>query len=245
MDAKRILIVDDDRNIQTMLRVCLEGSGYDIEQATDGAQAMEAIDRRRPDLVLLDLAMPVLDGMTVLADLRVLLSDRAPRVIVMTAHGSVRAAMQATRLGASDFLEKPFLPEELRMSIASVLNEPRMGAGGAEGGYGAVLQAVRNALRGKQLTAAEAALMKAGTISDTEPCFLNLAGVLHEAHGRIASARRFYARALAADPTYEPARRNLQRTNEMELFGKPSSDAALGDEPVNAGVESATRSLPR
>jgi DNA-binding response OmpR family regulator len=230
---KRILIVDDDASIQRMLRVCLEGTGYAVQQAMDGARALESIHREAPDLVLLDLAMPVLDGMTVLADLRSMLPDGHVKVVVMTAHGSVRSAMQAVRLGASDFLEKPFRPDELRQSIASVLDERPPAAGE---GYAAALQSVREALRRGKFIAAEAALMKAGTISDdTDPRFLNLAGVLHEAHGRAASARAFYRKALAADPAYEPARFNLQRLDEFERSGSTRLDVALGDEPVPSG----------
>ena len=229
METKRILVVDDDRGIQQMLRVCLEGSGYAVEQAFDGAQALECIHRQSPDVVLLDLAMPVLDGMTVLADLRTMLPDAVTRVIVMTAHGSVRSAIQAVRLGAADFLEKPFKPEELRHSVSSVLSDRLPDGSGA--GYGAVLQSVRDALRRGKFIAAEAALMKAGTISDTDPCFMNLAAVLHEAHGRVASARNFYRKALAVDPGYEPAQRNLKRLDQFEESGSTRLEVDLGDEP--------------
>jgi CheY-like chemotaxis protein len=231
MDAKRILIVDDDRGIQHMLRLCLENTGCVIEQAHDGARALETIHRDAPDLVLLDLAMPVLDGMTVLADLRAMLPESRLRVIVMTAHGSVRAAMQAVRLGASDFLEKPFTPDDIRQSVASVLG----GESGNGGGYGAVLQSVRDALRRGKFIAAEAALMKAGTISDGDRCFLNLAGVLHEAHGRTGSARNFYRKALAASEAYAPARHNLKRLDQMEQNGSTRLEVALGDERVPDG----------
>jgi DNA-binding response OmpR family regulator len=235
MEAKRILVADDDRGIQQMLRVCLEGAGYSVEQAIDGAQALESIHRMTPDVVLLDLAMPVLDGMTVLADLRSMLPESGMRVIVMTAHGSVRSAIQAVRLGAADFLEKPFKPEELRQSVGSVLSDPV--AGDSATGYGAVLQSVRDALRRGKFIAAEAALMKAGTISDTDPCFMNLAGVLHEAHGRVASARNFYRKALVVDAGYEPAQQNLKRLDEFEQTGSTRTEVDLGDEPHSQADE--------
>src|SRR5450755_3429244 len=99
MHPIRILIVDDDANIRTSVRLCLEATGYTVEQAINGGDALEKIHASPPDLVLLDLAMPVLDGMTVLAELRALLWRQSPRAIVMTAHGSVRTAIQAVRLG--------------------------------------------------------------------------------------------------------------------------------------------------
>jgi CheY-like chemotaxis protein len=234
MDGKRILIVDDDANIQRMLRVCLEGDGYAVQQVTDGARALEAIEQQPPDVVLLDLAMPVLDGMTVLADLRSMLAESPMRVIVMTAHGSVRSAMQAVRLGAADFLEKPFKPDELRHSIGSVLSDEFPGGGlHPSAGYDTALQSVRDALRRGRFIAAEAAMMRAGTISDSDPCFMNLAGVLHEAHGRTSSAKNFYRKALAVDGNYGPARHNLKRIEQIELTGGTRLEVDLGDQPTS------------
>jgi DNA-binding response OmpR family regulator len=123
MNRKRILIADDEPNIQTMVRMCLSTEGYDLDRAMDGRAALDAIRRVSPDLLLLDLAMPVMDGMAVLRELQDQRAIPGVRVVVMTAHGSVRTAVQAVRLGASDFLEKPFRPEDLRLSVASVLDE--------------------------------------------------------------------------------------------------------------------------
>lgn len=228
MNSRKILIVDDDLNIQNMLRTCLERPGCLVQQAYDGAQALEVIQQWGPDLVLLDLAMPVLDGMSVLADLRKLMMASETRVIVMTAHGSVRTALQAVRLGASDFLEKPFSPDDLRQSVNSVLNHPADEVKD-EVGYQAALESVRDALRRGKFIAAEASLMKAGTIAGSDPSFFNLAGVLHEAHGRLSSARNFYRKALAAQPAYRPAADNLQRLDEFEKTGSTVLPIALGD----------------
>jgi len=246
MELPQILIVDDDASIRTSVRLCLETAGYRVEQATHGADALEFIHRAAPDLVLLDLAMPVMDGMTVLAEIRALLKDRAPRVVVMTAHGSVRTAIQAVRLGASDFLEKPFTPDDLRQSVASVLHDelPRhLPAPGA--GYGEVLQTVRSALRAGKFKEAEAALMSAGTITDDDPAFLNLAGVLHESHGRVDSASRFYQRAANKNRRYLSAQENLKRLGEIRRYGKSTRPVAFGDEAaVPAGQWRAANPTP-
>ena len=236
MYRKKVLIVDDDRNIQAMLHLCLV-SDYDVSPAADGRSALDMIGWLRPHLMLLDLAMPVIDGMTVLTTLfhsnRVVgtaAEAATPKVIVMTAHGSVRTAVQAIRMGASDFLEKPFTPEDVRLSVASVLEEARRDPNDPSASYDDVLWAVREALMGGQILDAERLLMKAGTITDADPCFLNLAGAVHEAHGRRTSARRFYERALAAGPSYEPAKRNLRRLDEIERTGAAPFGIALGDD---------------
>jgi CheY-like chemotaxis protein len=246
MNSQRILIVDDDLDLQRMLRTCLQDTGYTVEQAIDGAQALQAIERLAPDVVLLDLAMPVLDGMSVLADLRPLGEQHSLRVIVMTATGSARTALQAVRLGAADFLEKPFSPEDLRQSIDRVVSGAVSDDAGLVARHGLALQLVRDAWRRGKFYAAEAALARASFINDHEPCFLNLAGVLQEAHGRLEHARRFYQRAIAVDAGYEPAHYNLKRLCQIEQTGYTRLEAALGDEPgPPAGQADAASSADR
>jgi DNA-binding response OmpR family regulator len=229
MNRKRILIADDEPNIQTMVRMCLATEGYELEVVSDGRAAMDAIRRLSPDLVLLDLAMPVMDGMAVLRELQDQRAIPGVRVVVMTAHGSVKTAVQAVRLGASDFLEKPFRPEDLRISVASVLDEAAAPGGERIENYDDVLSEVRDSLRAGKLDAAEALLMRAGTITDMDPGFLNLAGVIHEAHGRRGSAKRFFQKALVADPAYEPARQNIRRHQELDKNGATTIPVALGE----------------
>jgi DNA-binding response OmpR family regulator len=237
MKPSTILIVDDDQNIRNIVRLCLETEGYAVQQAVNGADALEQIHRATPDLVLLDLAMPGMDGMTVLAELRTLWSQHPTRVIVITAHGSVKTAIEAMRLGASDFLEKPFVPEQLRRSIASVLEDSPQHLPASGDDYAQTLQHVREALRDHAFAAAERGLMKAGAISGEDPAFLNLAGVLHECHGRVDSARKFYERAAARDRQYRPAQENMRRLEELRRFGKTTRKVAFGDDDVRDEAE--------
>src|SRR5580658_7096242 len=161
MSSPRILVVDDEVNIRTSVRLCLESAGYMVQQASNGSEALEQIISDHPDLVLLDLAMPIMDGMKVLAEMRNMWANFPTRVIVITAHGSVRTAIQAIRLGASDFLEKPFVPEDLRLSVASVLREAPVDRGSGGEDYAQVLEHVRQALRAGRFREAERVLMKA------------------------------------------------------------------------------------
>jgi len=124
MKPANILIVDDETNIRLMLRTALKSEGYVIREARDGREAMEAIDREVPDLMILDLSMPALDGLGVLKELRGMRDERKPRIIVLTAYGSIPTAVKATRLGAVDFLEKPVSPDEVREAVAAALLEP-------------------------------------------------------------------------------------------------------------------------
>jgi DNA-binding response OmpR family regulator len=241
MSSPTILVVDDEANIRTSVRMCLEGAGYVVRQASNGSEAMEQITRNPPDLMLLDLAMPVMDGMTVLTEMRNLWASFPTRVVVVTAHGSVKTAIQAIRLGASDFLEKPFIPEDLRLSVASVLGETPVNRGSGGEDYAQVLEHVRQALRAGRFREAERALMKAGTITDDDPAFLNLAGVLHESHGRADSARRFYERSMARDRQYQPAQENLLRLADLRRYGTTQRTIAFGDDDITRLKEEAER----
>ena len=153
MKTTTVLIVDDETNIRLMLRTTLETAGYRVQQAVDGREALKAIERETPDVMILDLSMPVLDGMGVLQELKNVRPEKKPRVIVLTAYGSIATAVKATRLGAMDFLEKPISPDEVRESVDGVLAEPlpRPQLSDSDdplsGGYAGVLNRVRKAMR--------------------------------------------------------------------------------------------------
>src|ERR1022692_1439797 len=117
MKTTTVLIVDDEANIRLMLRTALSTEGYRIVEAADGREALKVIDREMPDVMVLDLSMPILDGLGVLKALKGMRPEKKPRVIVLTAYGSISTAVKATRLGAMDFLEKPVSPPEVRESI--------------------------------------------------------------------------------------------------------------------------------
>jgi CheY-like chemotaxis protein len=236
MKKPLILIVDDEPNIRLMLRTVLESGGYEVDEAADGRQALERVDHVVPDLMVLDLSMPVADGMSVLRQLNERPPQKRPPVIVLTAYGSVAKAVQAVRLGARDFLEKPTTPDDLRLSVAGVLAEG--GPAGAEAPspqtYDEVLARVRDALRDDQFTNAESLLLMAGGIADDDAAFLNLAGVFHEATGRRDAAKRYYGKAIRTNGRYEPAQQNMRRLYELTRFGHTTQVVALGDEPAFA-----------
>jgi CheY-like chemotaxis protein len=117
----RVLIADDEHRIRLALRTCLEAEGYVVDEARDGREAIDAVLGSAPDVLVVDLAMPVLDGLSVLRELATLEGAARPRVIVLTAYGSISAAELAHELGAVAFLEKPVMPESLRAAVAMAL----------------------------------------------------------------------------------------------------------------------------
>jgi DNA-binding response OmpR family regulator len=116
---QRVLIVEDEPDMLMLLRMNLEAAGFEASLAADGATAMRRIAAERPDVVLLDLMLPVLDGWAVLADLHS--REQAPPVIVCSAKGSQRDLARAQELGAVEFITKPFDMEDVLDTVREVL----------------------------------------------------------------------------------------------------------------------------
>jgi DNA-binding response OmpR family regulator len=235
MRRASILVTDDESSIRLMLKTALESDGYAVTEAADGSAAMQAIQTQTPDLVVLDLNMPVMDGMAVLEAMKTLAAAHKPRVIILTAYGSIPAAVKATRLGAVDFLEKPITPTELRKTVRSVLDEPELDQPSSvtvdPASYDKVLDRIRKTLRMADYQNAEALLMKAADRKDKQSSeYFNLLGVLYEAQHKWRLARKCYARALDLDEHYAPAKSNLQRLIEFQSLGRSSHAILLGDE---------------
>jgi DNA-binding response OmpR family regulator len=115
-------VVDDDEIVRMLLMRYLAVDGFSVEEAEDATAAMAAIHRRRPDLVVVDVMMPGRDGLDLLAELRALYDDIA--VIMLTSRGDEADRVIGLRLGADDYVVKPFSPVELVARIAAVLRRP-------------------------------------------------------------------------------------------------------------------------
>jgi two-component system, NtrC family, nitrogen regulation response regulator NtrX len=115
----RILVIDDETAIRDALRMILEYDQYDFVGAGSGQEGVDLIRRDAPDLVVLDIKMPGLNGVETLAAIRTV--DETLPVAMMSGHGTIADAMQATRLGAFDFIEKPFTSERVLVTVAKGL----------------------------------------------------------------------------------------------------------------------------
>ena len=116
--AKTILVVEDDQNISELLRLYLEKEGYTVNIADDGGKGVELYRRLKPDLVLLDLMLPVLDGWGVLRAIR---QDSQTPVIMLTAKGETTDKVSGLKQGADDYITKPFEMKEVLARIEAVL----------------------------------------------------------------------------------------------------------------------------
>ena len=118
--SRRVLIVDDEPDILLMLRVNLESEGFVTALAGDGETALRRIEEEKPDVVLLDVMMPVMDGWGVLGNLHKM--DPRPRILVLSAKSGDRDMAKAYELGADEYVTKPFDPDELLTSIETLLS---------------------------------------------------------------------------------------------------------------------------
>ena len=118
MENKKILIVDDDENICELLRLYLQKDGFDTVVANNGAQAITLVQIEKPDLVLLDIMMPVLDGWQVCREIR---KTTDTPIIMLTAKSETFDKVLGLELGADDYVTKPFEPKEIVARIKAVL----------------------------------------------------------------------------------------------------------------------------
>lgn len=121
MDKKRLLIVDDQVGIRILLLEVFATEGYDTFQAANGRAALEIVRNHRPDLVLLDMKIPGMDGLEILKQVKEY--DRSIKVIMMTAYGELDMIKEATDLGALMHFTKPFDIDEMRLAVNMQMGE--------------------------------------------------------------------------------------------------------------------------
>lgn len=211
--AFKILIIDDEKNIRFTLEQCLRENDVVIALAEDGEAGFKMLKEEPFDLVLLDIRMPGMSGMQTLEAIR--RGGMECDVIIMTAYGTVENAVEAMKLGALDFISKPFSPEDIRELVSQVkvrkeLTEHTLRT------YKDFVEFAKKCIIEKAFDKAELYLKKAVSenVNAAEPH--NLFGVIAEYRGDYGSAGKHYRAACALDPTYKPADRNLQRLTEYD-----------------------------
>ena len=122
-EKKKILIVDDERDIVKALMIRLQGAGYEVVTAFDGAQAIFVAHKEKPDLILLDIRMPAGNGFSVAEKLKHSVDTSSIPVIFLTGSPETNAEERATTLGARFYIKKPYDPEELLDAIKRALEE--------------------------------------------------------------------------------------------------------------------------
>jgi len=145
MSDKKILVVDDDHELRATITEVLRHEGYRIMEAGSGDDALALLQDAAPALVLLDMVMPGMDGLTAIP----LLRQKAPgvRIVVMTAYASVQNAVQSLKQGADDYIVKPFAINDLLMLVKKHLEESRLQSVSPDLDLDAIFHGVANLLR--------------------------------------------------------------------------------------------------
>ena len=120
----RILVIDDEGAIRDSLRMILEYEDYQFAGAATGQEGIAAVQRERPDLVLLDIKMPGMDGLEVLRKLHAF--DETLPVVMISGHGTTATAVEAIRSGATDFLDKPLSSERVIVTLQNALRQSEL-----------------------------------------------------------------------------------------------------------------------
>ena len=206
-----ILVVDDERNIRNNLRMVLEADGYKVDTASNGDDALLRVKDGRYDIVFVDIQMPKMDGLELLRYLRGL-RPKMP-VVMLTAYGTVRRAVEAMKLGAVDFIEKPFDPKAIQLLCQEILEREKIGTTGT---VDELLHLAKLARERKALTEARVHLKIAmmRDLSRPEPYYE--LGELCEDEGQVNHAVQYYYMALEAQSTFEPARAALIRLGQLK-----------------------------
>ena len=116
-----VLIADDDADILSLVKAVLERSGHEVVAASDGAEALASVRARKPDLAVLDIAMPEVDGLEVLRRLRADPTTSELPVVLLSARAQEADVERGFAIGASAYLKKPFSPRELSEHVAELL----------------------------------------------------------------------------------------------------------------------------
>jgi DNA-binding response OmpR family regulator len=223
-----ILIVDDEPNVRLTYRAALETEGLEVREAPDGVTALRELSERPFDLAILDMRMPEVSGLELLERMRQ--QGIQTPVVIVTAYGDIPHAVQAMKLGAIDFLEKPLTPEALRSMVAEVLRRHQrpVRQPASRETFEDHLQAAKRLLNLRQFAPAREHIAKALEIRTDSPELFNLGGVLFELLEDYDRAKRYYGQAIRLNRNYEPAQQNMQRIYELFHFGS-------SEEPFNLG----------
>ncbi|MGM0500908.1 MAG: response regulator [Bacillota bacterium] len=213
-ENKQVLIVDDEKNIRLTLEKCLMAD-YDVVTAVNGEDALNKFEENDFAVVLLDLKLPGLGGLEILEKIKE--QDPEVKVIIITGYGSVETAVETMKLGAIDYLRKPFTPDEIKEIVKEVIERESSTVDKDElASYEDYLRYAKDLITKQKFEEAKKSLKEAVSLDTSKPEAFNLLGVILEMQEEVLEAQKKYRAALALDPTYKPAQDNLDRTSELE-----------------------------
>jgi DNA-binding NtrC family response regulator len=206
----RILVADDEANIRKTLSLVLEAAGHTVDVAGDGDEALGLCRDYHPDIAFVDLHMPKMEGLEVLSHIRAISPKTA--VVIITAYGSAANAVEAMKLGATDFIEKPFDPKIIGILAEEILLRQRLESTRTFDD----LMHLAELARGRKASIEARAYLKAAmarAFDRPEPYYW--LGVLCEGEADAKRAAQYYYMALSANRSFEPAVEALKRLGKI------------------------------
>jgi len=225
MIDQSVLIIDDEKNIRLTLSQALKAINIETDTASDGEEWLSKLKQKEFGLILLDLRMPEMDGMDVLRRVREIRPDI--RVIILTAYGTIESAVEAMKLGAVDFIPKPFSAEEIRTLVTRVMDREKLDQQKGAG-YTSSIELAKRSIGDRHFDAAIEHVRQAISVDPGRPEAFNLLGALMEIKGDRVEAQKNYRTALSLDPSYEPSIKNLKRSTEGKW--KQTGSILLGED---------------
>ncbi|KXS47923.1 MAG: response regulator receiver protein [Halanaerobium sp. 4-GBenrich] len=209
----KVLIVDDEKNIRLTLKTALSKAGYEVETAVNGEDGLTKLKEEEIPVVLLDMKMPGMDGIQFLKE--VTDKDIATKVIMITGYSSVETAVETLKLGAVDYLRKPFKPEEIISIVEDVFERHEIENSEKEvESFDDYIMLAKNAINKRDFSKAKEMLQEATSLNSEKPEPFNFLGIIYEMQHKQAEAMKMYRAALALDPGYKPANDNIERAGE-------------------------------
>jgi len=206
MIMKKILIVDDAQNIRITLKRCLSSEENELDVAMNGEEAFAKIMENDYDLVFLDLQLPAMSGIEVLRKLRY--EGNHVNVVIITAYGTVENAVEAMKLGAIDFVQKPFSPGEIRRVVSAVWARNSISESQLKS-FEDFLEFSKQKILEGDYEKAEGSLHKALTLNPGDAEANYYQGLLFESKGETEKAKETYRKVLKLQPSYSQAEENL------------------------------------
>lgn len=210
MSIGKALIIDDEKNIRLTLSKCLQYIDIEVSEAINGEEGIKKLEEGKFDVIFLDLKMQGMGGIEALKRIKEI--DPHIPVIIVTAHGTVDAAVEAMKLGAADFMQKPFTPQEIQDIVKEVLARRQLQKEELDSSEN-YLQYAKQQIIKKEYDEAMENLKKAIGLDPLKAEPHNIIGAILEIRGDMVESQKYYKAALALDPGYKQARRNLDRVN--------------------------------
>lgn len=201
---RHILVVDDEKNIRLTVQHSLVAADYEVDTASNGLEGLQKFRSGHYDLILMDLRMPQINGIEMLREIRE--RDQETAAVVITAYLTIDTLLEAFSLGVSDYIRKPFSPNDVRETVRRVLSRERLDLEHPTVEDTGSLEIARKALAKHDIHQAMTLARQAIEVNSNNPDAHAFLGILQHLNGDTASAEQSFREALLLDPQHQLSR---------------------------------------